>query len=78
MCTIRLVGGLFLASFSLRSFSKLKVIIASGKLMSGDESSVVEGASELATCAVTDAVRALQRRERGGGMKWFSQRLRSH
>ena len=65
MCTIRLVGGLFLASLSLRSFSKLKVIIASGKLMSGDESSVVERASALETSAVTDAVRALRTREEG-------------
>ena len=33
--------------------------------MSGDESSVMEGASALATCAVTDAVRALRTREEG-------------
>ena len=33
--------------------------------MSGDESSVVEGASALATCGVTDAVRALRTREEG-------------
>ena len=33
--------------------------------MSGDKSSAVEGASALATCAVTDAVRALRTREEG-------------
>ena len=33
--------------------------------MSGDESSVVEGASALAKCAVTDAVRALRTGEEG-------------